>query len=102
MAVATAPPQGPSGPLSGGQGPPDAAPAPALPAGAQPLELPRGKGLTAVGAGLAIAADAMVAGALLATWFAVRAGNARWPPKGLKTDHYVGNVITITVIMAAF
>src|SRR2546428_11041326 len=82
------------------------APAPsetlALPGPPGPLELPEPAGAGRLALVLAIAADTMLFGALLAAYFNVRAGSPTWPPKNVKLDAYLGGVITITALMAAF
>lgn len=92
MAVATAPPPGSS----------ETTPAPALPAGAQPVQPASGRGLSVLGVALVIAADAMVVGALIAAYLGMRSAAAFWPPKGASVDRYIGNVTLITIVMSAF
>jgi cytochrome c oxidase subunit 3 len=87
MAVATAP--APSATL-------------ALPGPPGPVDAPSGAGASRVALLLAIAADLMLFGALLAAYFDVRAGATPWPPHHVKLEDYLGGVITITVAMSAF
>jgi heme/copper-type cytochrome/quinol oxidase subunit 3 len=52
-----------------------------------------------VGAALAVVADAMVLGGLLAAYFGLRASSFEWPPKGVSHGTYLPAVITLTVLM---
>ena len=75
-----------------------------LPTGA-PAPGPPGRprrGSGTIGTLLFVAADAMVLAAVVATYLAVKAGSATWPPKGVHVGTYIPTVITITVLMSAF
>src|SRR2546425_12050908 len=52
-----------------------------------------------LGAALAVVADAMVFGALLAAYFGLRATSFVWPPKGVSHGTYLPGVISLTVLM---
>jgi len=54
---------------------------------------------TVVGTGLAVVADAMVFGGLLAAYLGLRASSFDWPPKGVSHGTYLPGVITLTVLM---
>ncbi|MCU1463316.1 MAG: cytochrome c oxidase subunit 3 [Acidimicrobiales bacterium] len=90
MAVATRPPA-------------DVAPggAPALPAAEGPIELPDGKGATALAGLLFLVADTMVLGGLLAVFFAVRGQAPAFPPRDTHPGVYVPVVICFTAFLAA-
>lgn len=90
----------------------DSLPVPA--SGEAPLVLPTGaplpgpvpgrprRGTTTIGTLLFVTADAMVLGAMLAVYFAIKAGSSAWPPKGVHVGTYIPTMITITAVMSAF
>ncbi len=69
------------------------------PGPSRPWSPPRGT--TMLGTVLLLAAEGMLLGALLATYFTIKAGSALWPPKGVSLNTYIPTVVTITVAMAA-
>lgn len=78
------------------------APAPAPAAGvdpSRPWSPPRGT--TVLGMVLLLAAEGMVVGALLATYFTIKAGAPLWPPSGVDINTYIPTVVSITAAMAA-
>jgi cytochrome c oxidase subunit 3 len=90
----------------------DSLPVPA--SGQAPLLLPTGealpgpvpgrprRGTTTIGTLLFITADAMVLGAMVAVYFAIKDGSAAWPPKGVHVGTYIPTMLTITAVMSAF
>ena len=78
------------------------APAPGPAAGvdpSRPWSPPRGT--TVLGVVLLLAAEGMVVGALLATYFTIKAGAPLWPPSGVDINTYIPTVVSITAGMAA-
>ena len=59
------------------------------------------RGTTVLGMVLLLAAEGMVVGALVATYFTIKAGAPLWPPSGVNLNTYIPTVVTITVAMAA-
>jgi cytochrome c oxidase subunit 3 len=90
----------------------DSLPVPA--SGQAPLVLPTGearpgpvpgrphRGTATIGTLLFVTADAMVLGAMVAVYFAIKDGSAAWPPKGVHVGTYIPTIITITAVMSAF
>lgn len=60
------------------------------------------RGTTTIGTLLFITADLMVLGAMVAVYFAIKAGSSAWPPKGVQVGTYIPTMITVTAIMSAF
>jgi cytochrome c oxidase subunit 3 len=89
----------------------DASPATG-PGGPAPLALSSGERPTpakvlpdrtrALGTLLFMVADAMVLGAVVAAYFAVRSGSSYWPPHGTDVGTYVPTVTSITAFLALF
>lgn len=86
MAVATSPtrPAAPAALPAGPDGPPPVA---------EPVDT------TLLGVALALVADLMVLGGLVAAFISLRAEAFRWPPKGVHTGTYLPAVILITAAM---
>ena len=78
---------------------PRSAAAPATVSTTADTELERGTSPVVLGAALAVVADAMVLGALLAAYFGLRATSFAWPPKGVSHGTYLPGVISLTVLM---
>jgi len=78
---------------------PRAATAPATVAPAAAEDLERRSSPLLLGAALAVAADAMVFGALLAAYFGLRATSFVWPPKGVSHGTYLPGVLSLTALM---
>lgn len=75
-----------------------------LPTGA-PLPGPAGRprrGTATIGTLLFVTADVMVLSAMLATYLAVKAGSADWPPTGVHVGTYIPTMVTITAVMSGF
>ena len=53
-------------------------------------------GIIALGVALVV-----VLGAMVGAWASLRASTPVWPPKGFKFDEYFGNMLTVTMFMAA-
>jgi cytochrome o ubiquinol oxidase subunit 3 len=59
------------------------------------------RGTTMLGTYLLLAAEAMLLGAVLATYFTIKAGAPLWPPSGVHLNTDIPTVVTITLGMAA-
>ena len=59
------------------------------------------RGSTTIGTLLFITADAMVLGAVVAVYFAIKEGSAAWPPRGVQVGTYIPTMLTITAAMSA-
>lgn len=53
-------------------------------------------GVVAMGVALVV-----VLGAMLGAWASLRASTPVWPPKGFSFDEYFGNMLSVTILMAA-
>lgn len=97
MTVTASPETAPSAPEASG------APEPlALPSGSVAL-VEQGRGASNVlGVLLIITAEAMILGAILAAYFAIKGGSPNWPPKGVKVGTYIPTVVTVTAVMSMF
>jgi len=74
-----------------------------LPAGPAVSRVPEpATGATVLGTKLLVAAEAMLLGALVIAYFAIKGGAGRWPPKGVRLSTYLPSIITITAAMSAF
>ena len=60
------------------------------------------RGTSTIGTLLFITADAMVLGALVAVYFAIKEGSSAWPPTKVQVGTYIPTMITITAVMSAF
>jgi cytochrome c oxidase subunit 3 len=56
----------------------------------------------ALGTLLFMAADAMVLGAIVAAYFALRSGASSWPPRGVDVGTYIPTTVSITAFLALF
>lgn len=65
----------------------------------RPSALPRGT--TVLGMILVLAAEGMALGALIAVYFAIKAGSPLWPPEGVNVNTYIPTVVSITAAMSA-
>lgn len=80
-------------------------------ADARPLALPGPAGdgaptepsrrTVVLGVLLFVAAEAMVLGAMVAIYFAVKSGAPRWPPRGVRLGIYLPLTVAITALMSA-
>jgi heme/copper-type cytochrome/quinol oxidase subunit 3 len=59
------------------------------------------RGSTTIGTLLFVTADAMVLGAVVAVYFAIKEGSAAWPPRGVQVGTYIPTMLTITAVMSA-
>jgi len=92
--------------------PTDNLPVPA--SGRAPLVLPTGealpgpvpgrprRGTSTIGTLLFVTADAMVLGAVIAVYFAIKEGSTTWPPTDVHVGTYIPTMITITALMSGF
>jgi heme/copper-type cytochrome/quinol oxidase subunit 3 len=69
------------------------------PGPSRPWSPPRGT--TMLGTSLLLAAEGMLLGAVIATYFTIKAGAPLWPPSGVHLNTYIPTVVTITLAMAA-
>lgn len=65
-----------------------------------PGELPRNTVL--IGTLIVLVGNAMILGALVAVWVAVKSGSPAWPPADVSVGTYLPTVVTITAAMTAF
>jgi len=92
--------------------PTDNLPVPA--SGRAPIVLPSGeplpgpvpgrprRGTSTIGTLLLCTASAMVLGAVMAVYFAIKEGSTTWPPSDVHVGTYIPTIITITAIMSGF
>ena len=59
-------------------------------------------GTSTIGTLLFVTADAMVLGAVVAVYFAIKEGSTTWPPSDVQVGTYIPTMITITALMSAF
>ena len=59
-------------------------------------------GTSTIGTLLFVTADAMVLGAVVAIYFAIKEGSTTWPPSDVSVGTYIPTIITITALMSAF
>lgn len=59
------------------------------------------KSLLSMGVALACAGSTMFFGALLAAYVELRANEHPWPPKGIKLDEYLGNMLVLTMLLGS-
>ncbi len=59
-------------------------------------------GTSTIGTLLFVTADAMVLGAIIAVYFAIKEGSTTWPPSDVHVGTYIPTMITITALMSAF
>jgi len=59
-------------------------------------------GTSTIGTLLFVTADAMVLGAVVAIYFAIKEGSTTWPPSDVHVGTYIPTMITITALMSAF
>ncbi len=90
----------------------DNLPAPA--SGDAPVVLPTGeplpgpvpgrprRGTSTIGTLLLVTADAMVLGAVVAVYIAIKEGATTWPPSDVQVGTYIPTMITITAVMSGF
>lgn len=60
------------------------------------------RGTSTIGTLLLVAADAMVLGAVVAVYIAIKEGSTTWPPSDVQVGTYIPTMITITAVMSAF
>ena len=60
------------------------------------------RGTSTIGTLLLCTADAMVLGAVVAVYFAIKEGSATWPPSDVQVGTYIPTMITITALMSGF
>ena len=60
------------------------------------------RGTSTIGTLLFITADAMVLGAVVAVYLAIKEGSPTWPPSDVEVGTYIPTMITITAVMSAF
>ena len=60
------------------------------------------RGTSTIGTLLFITADAMVLGAVVAVYLAIKEGSTTWPPSDVEVGTYIPTMITITAVMSAF
>ena len=65
----------------------------------RPSALPRGT--TVLGMVLALAAEGMILGVVIAVYFTIKAGSPLWPPSGVGLNTYIPTVVSITAAMSA-
>lgn len=59
-------------------------------------------GTSTIGTLLFVTADAMVLGAIIAVYFAIKEGSPTWPPSDVQVGTYIPTMITVTALMSAF
>ncbi len=60
------------------------------------------RGTSTIGTLLLATADAMVLGAVVAVYFAIKEGSTTWPPSDVEVGTYIPTMITITALMSGF
>jgi len=60
------------------------------------------RGTSTIGTLLLCTASAMVLGAVIAVYFAIKEGSTTWPPSDVSVGTYIPTMITITAIMSGF
>jgi heme/copper-type cytochrome/quinol oxidase subunit 3 len=60
------------------------------------------RGTSTIGTLLLCTADAMVLGAVVAVYIAIKEGSTTWPPSDVQVGTYIPTMITITAIMSGF
>lgn len=60
------------------------------------------RGTSTIGTLLLVTADAMVLGAVVAVYIAIKEGAVTWPPSDVQVGTYIPTMITITAVMSAF
>ncbi len=60
------------------------------------------RGTSTIGTLLLVTADAMVLGAVVAVYIAIKEGATTWPPSDVQVGTYIPTMITITAVMSGF
>ena len=60
------------------------------------------RGTSTIGTLLVVTADAMVLGAVVAVYIAIKEGATTWPPSDVQVGTYIPTMITITAVMSGF
>ena len=60
------------------------------------------RGTSTIGTLLLVTADAMVLGAVVAVYLAIKEGSTTWPPSDVQVGTYIPTMITITALMSGF
>ncbi|MGI8810451.1 MAG: cytochrome c oxidase subunit 3 [Acidimicrobiales bacterium] len=60
------------------------------------------RGTSTIGTLLLVTADAMVLGAVVAVYIAIKEGSTTWPPSDVQVGTYIPTMITITALMSGF
>ncbi len=60
------------------------------------------RGTSTIGTLLLVTADAMVLGAVVAVYIAIKEGVTTWPPSDVQVGTYIPTMITITALMSGF
>ncbi len=60
------------------------------------------RGTSTIGTLLLVTADAMVLGAVVAVYIAIKEGVTTWPPSDVQVGTYIPTMITITAVMSGF
>lgn len=60
------------------------------------------RGTSTIGTLLLVTADAMVLGAVVAVYLAIKEGSTTWPPSDVQVGTYIPTMITLTALMSGF
>ncbi len=60
------------------------------------------RGTSTIGTLLLVTADAMILGAVVAVYIAIKEGATTWPPSDVQVGTYIPTMITITALMTVF
>ena len=60
------------------------------------------RGTSTIGTLLLVTADAMILGAVVAVYLAIKEGATTWPPSDVEVGTYIPTMITITALMSGF
>ncbi len=60
------------------------------------------RGTSTIGTLLFVTADAMILGAVVAVYLAIKEGSTTWPPSDVQVGTYIPTMITITALMSGF